>query len=253
MTNLAVPTLDQVTLEVKYGFGHRYLDRCGQTLVDIEQQFPEWSFESATPDKGVVRHHKTQTNIVFNNASFNATSSSPGELMSLAKSIHSIWDIVRANLGLSDYYRIGARFQMMLAKPSIDDAKRAVLRSSLATPLPKALADKQYKRLSEESVITIQGGQVEYRIALLAATRTENVRPSPLLHLDPRNMPKNLRGKMKDVLAETNRYIKSPMFGVVLDIDAAVYDPEKVSPRDFLLQTNQTIEDEFLWILKELA
>src|SRR5579863_6636799 len=62
----ATPFLDTFIFQVTFGAGYTFLDRCGQTMVDIERARPEWLASTATPMSGVMTNEVLRTNLAFN-------------------------------------------------------------------------------------------------------------------------------------------------------------------------------------------
>ena len=101
------PFLDSLTFEVRYAFGQTYLDRCGQTLVDIERLGTGWITGDVNPNGGNIENPATDCAIQFDTQRFAFTASRiQGNLRAMAAACATTWDIVRANLALNEFVRV---------------------------------------------------------------------------------------------------------------------------------------------------
>jgi hypothetical protein len=58
------PFLQKIVFELRYAQGHRYLDRCGETFIEIEDRVPGWVPQEVTPSSGALIHLEKE--ILFN-------------------------------------------------------------------------------------------------------------------------------------------------------------------------------------------
>jgi len=127
--------LDSVSFEVRYAFGYTYLDRCGQTIVDVERTLEGWVPGDTSVQSGTLAHPATGASVQFSPDRFVFTSTSPNDVDGMAISAASVWDIVRLNLGLTEWVRIGCRFQYLLPKASPEEVDKAMLRAPMRVAL----------------------------------------------------------------------------------------------------------------------
>ena len=60
------PFLDSLSFEVRYAHGHLYLDRCGQTMVDIEKRYEGWAPGQIDVNSGAIEKFDDNFNVQFN-------------------------------------------------------------------------------------------------------------------------------------------------------------------------------------------
>jgi hypothetical protein len=233
--------LDSVSFEVRYAFGHTYLDRCGQTLVDVERNIEGWVAGDTDVQSGALANPSTGDSVRFSPERFVFTATQPREVSHLASTAAAIWGIVRLNLGLSEWVRVGARFQYLLPKSSSEDVERALLRAPmrvvLVAPSPGAGLSwpEGFIQTAQQPSATFKKDGLQYRVALMSIIRAEGVSASSLIATNPRLLSKNRRQARLDAIKARQNYERNPSFAIHLDVDCFAEDPEEVEAESFIV------------------
>ena len=240
--------LDAFTFEVKYAFGYTYLDRCGQVIVDAERNYDGWVPGSTSSLSGILENPGLAATVRFSADAFAFSATRVDDLSALAASAEDLWGVVRLNLGLSEWVRIGCRFQYLLPKSSLGEVERTLMRA----PLRVALYDETgrtidwpegYAATKQQPSITLQREGVEYRVTLQSVTRIEGVSTSALVRTNPRLLPRNRRKAQLDAIKARQSYARDPTYALHLDIDCFVEDPTDARAREFILAQHECAKD----------
>ncbi len=242
--------LGELALEVRYAYGHRYFDQCGQTLIDIERSKPDWVAGDPTPQSGSLQNPKRNYFVAFDARRFVISAIRPRYTQDFAEEAHSLWAIVRDNLGLSDFLRLGCRFNYYLPTRSIGEAEAKLAKASLNVTYPDILRQKHYEPKFREMMLTLEREGVEYRVVLRGVTRTESAIPaSSLLTADPRSLSTHQKEARLEAIKARTAYSKSPEYAVHLDIDCAQFEPRHVKPNVYVLECESVLQADFAHIV----
>ena len=243
--------LGELAFEVRYAYGHGYLDHCGQTMIDIERSKPDWVAGDVSPQSGSLQNPKKGYLAVFDSRRFVLSAVRPRDTKGFAEEAQSLWTIVRDNLGLFDFLRVGCRFNYYLPTRSLEDAEAKLVKANLNVTYPKDLSD--YRPKFREMVLTLERQGVEYRVALRGVTRTEGaVSASSLISADPRSLSSHQREARIEAIKAQAAYNKSPEYAVHLDIDCAQCEQQQVKPSAYILDCESIIKADFLRLLTSL-
>lgn len=246
--------LHSLAFEIKYASGFLYVDRCGQTLIDIEKGVEGWCANTPDLNAGVIAHNEKQFRAEFNTKRFNffVKNADEYEISSIAEEVKKIWGIIQANLGLDDYTRIGYRPEYILPTYSLESAEKKLNQSKFKIAIPDRLINGHYEIKSQDIDATFANGEVEYHVQLHSVIETAAIDPSVMFRGDIRALPKNQKKMRIKQMKELKQYTANPMFAIKLDIDCIKYQPKKVAPDNFIKEQTKIIEKDFLPILKEL-
>lgn len=244
--------LDVATVQIRYAFGHTYLDRCGQTMVDIERMLPEWIPGEVKPTGGNLVNAKDNFSAVFGNDAFTLTAQNPEDDLDLfVKHAGVLWKAIRANLGLDELVRLGARFQYLQPRKSVEDAEKGLKSAELNVQLPPTLSD--FVLSVRGVVIVLERASHEYRVELKGITRTESIPPVELLAVQPKLLSKGQKAARLEMLKRRAQYAKDPMYAILLDVDCVRYSPDsKVRIEDFVREQYTTVIRDFLPIIQRI-
>ena len=248
----AKPVLDSFVFQAIYGGGYTYLDRCGQTLVDIERTRPDWVPGDVNVTAGNIANEKLRMGMQFTVDRFTVTTLHPTNLDAVGVETQALWNIVRENLGLSEYVRIGTRFQWILAKDSLEHAERCLAKAEFNLRLPEAWKKAGFECATRAMVAGLKRGPVEYRVSLQAVTRAEAISPSTLVTVDPRMLPKGRTAARLEAIKNRQKFNIDPMYVIHLDVDCVTYTPEVVKPQAYIREQREVVQKEFLSFIEGL-
>jgi hypothetical protein len=248
------PQLDTLIFEVRYAYGHLYFDRCGQTIIDIQRECDGWVPGQVDVQTGYLERPDKGFRVGFSSIKFDFTADRADneDIRIIAKEASTIWNIIQANLGLSEFPRIGCRLQYLLPTESIDEAERMLKSAKLNVLVPDALKNSGYKLKTRQITVVLSREDMEYRIILGTVTRVEGIDPSALIKGDPRALPKSQQKVRIETLKRLSEYRANPMYAVQLDIDCVKLQPETVGVEEYIKNQTQIVRDDFLQILEKL-
>lgn len=246
--------LDLIVFEIKYSFGHLYWDRSGQTILDIETECEGWF--NARDDKNTSRLENPEKRIAlsFSDHRFNLSIDKPKseDLNTITLEIHKTWKIVKANLGLEDYDKLGCRFYYVKPTRSIVESEKLLKRSKFNLAVPYTLNQFGYELNVRHLVGIFEKNNMEYRVELKGITRAEGINPAGLLEKRPSAMSKRKNQYRLKKMEQVSNYSKDPMYAVMLDVDCVEVNPEDISTTDFFNAQLDTVQKDLLPILGEL-
>lgn len=246
--------LDLLTVEIRYSYGHLYWDRCGQTVLDIETQYDDWFGARDVKNVGRLENPEKSMDLVFNDSTFNFSTKKPEKLDNdlIIEEVQKLWKIIRANFGLEEYNRIGCRFHFLKPTGSLAEAEKLIKNSELNVNIPDQLKAPHYD-LNIRQVITIfEKEDMEYRVELKGITRSQSIDPSGLYTGRPETLSKNQKKYRQLKTQQLKEYSANPMYAVMLDIDCAKYNPERVSVEEYIKKQIDVVRNDFLPILENL-
>lgn len=247
------PVLDSFVFQVIFGAGYTYLDRCGQTMVDIERARPDWVPGEVTVQSGNMANEKSGMNLLFSWDRFNFTAMRGPVVEEAAAEAQVLWDVVRENLNLSEFVRVGVRFQWILAREKLEHAERALEKAAFNVVLPSTWKEAGFAQANRSMVAGLQRDGVEYRVALQAGTRTVGLSPAMLATaVEPRMLPKGRQDAQKEAVKNRQKYNVDPMFVVNLDVDCVTFTPASVKPRAYIEEQFAVVQREFVPVLEGL-
>jgi len=248
------PILDSLSFEVRYAYGSLYLDRCGQTMVDIEKRFAGWITGPADPNSATMENFEDNFKVQFNSNKYNffATKPSSQSIEYIAETAAKIWKVILANLNLEEFPRIGCRAQYLLATKSIEAANNLIKKSSLKIEIPSQITEDGFSLKSNKVDVVFINDEIEYQVKLEPIIRSESVNPSALVSVEPRSLPKNQQEALLNKLKGLNDYSVNPMYAVQLDVDCSQYHPESFSVEEYINGRHKVVCDKFYFLLEEL-
>lgn len=236
------------TFEARYEKGYRYLDRCGEAMLILEDALPDltgkvWMPEEISPAGARLKCPELDAVVVFD-ASHLVVEQNPIDVSfdfaALARLVHGI---VAARFDIRVTVRFGGRGYFMVGTDSIDDAEKLARR---LLPLEGWPVDSigQMKLKAGEVVALFESEEGEsIRIAAKPSFKVE----APLTLDDRLKMPvKLLPAKQPEALLDQLKRRKQreedPVAGVLLDVDYAWIRPAKPEVEPFLKEASGATE-----------
>lgn len=251
---LSGPQLQQLNIEVKYESGYLYLDRCGRILLDLERERDGWYPNKADPQQGRIINPEYNYSVSFNTFSYGFAAEKAFEVKfdQTAEEAEAIWKLIRANLDLQSFLRIGCRFIYYLPTKSREESERLIKRAHLNVEVPDSITEAGYKITTRQVVTVMEKKEYQYRVELNGITQTAAISPPDILRLDPKSLSERQKQKRTAILKNIRQYSGNPMYAVKLDVDCFQYHPEKISLKHFLNEQNEIVEKDFYPLLEEL-
>ncbi len=244
------PYFERIVFELRYAAGHRYLDRCGETLLEIEEKLPDWVTQEISPSRGSLVN--LAKNIVFNFNSYkiDAGQDDPKATTDFREQVAPLTEIVCKSLGLSRFIRIGVRFYFLFPAESMDQAEEMV-RQSKCVEISQKLVDVCGPTVRAQKHVFIFENEREGRRIEIGGVRREEGRLAPeLLSVEPRFLPKGQREALLRKLQETKRYGEDPRFALQIDVDNYELEPESFNVRAFIERHEEFTREKLLELVR---
>ena len=190
--------LNRVILELMYDEGYLYWDRCGETLLNIKRNFPDWKWEGISTELTRLKNHKRNMILVFNYKNIRFIQNEVENLNQFKETTGKITPIIVESLEINKFKRIGNRFQYVFPLENPDQGKKIIKESPLIEIPEEKLALFGENSNKTNFVVHIENKDFNYRVELVGIERFE--------------VPKNIK-----INEQFN-----PKYGLRVDVDIAI-------------------------------
>ncbi|MFN0056253.1 MAG: hypothetical protein ACKV0T_29250, partial [Planctomycetales bacterium] len=131
----------RVVFSVRWVRGYRYLDRCGEALVRLEERLDNaWIVSETAPSGGSIRNDVLEMQAVFNSASLTVQQEGFSDFGTFCHETHLIYDILRTvfEIGVINAPAVGVTLQLGMA--SLDESSEYLIGLSLVEPASRLVA-----------------------------------------------------------------------------------------------------------------
>ena len=172
--------LQRAILEVRYDRGSLYWDKSGSTILNIQQKFPEWTWEDTTGERVVLRNTSHQMEMNFGYAKMTFIQHYVDNLDPLKSVSDDLIPIVVSNLQIAKFVRIGNRYLYILPLKSTDEGKK-ILAESQAIIIPEQCLSIYGKDAAKDRfTYYVHVEDFSYRLELAIVERTRIPGKMPL-------------------------------------------------------------------------
>jgi hypothetical protein len=247
--------LDTVIFEIKYAYGHLYYDRCGQTIVDIEKFNDEWYGQPTNIQIGAAECPSKNFKANFNTEKYDfvAERAKTKDISEIAQNAAAIWKVVQANLSLSEFNRIGARYIFLFPATTVEEANSLVSKSEFNITIPDNLHELDYTVKERNITCTFAKDSIEYRVNLASVIRSEGLQPHEILKAHPSTLSKRQREYRLEKLKQMSEYSANPMYCVMLDVDCSQVRPETPKADQFIIDMHKNTRKDLFPILEKIC
>jgi hypothetical protein len=239
---MARPKPIQQVFEIRYEHGYRYLDRCGEIMLILEDLLPSevggvWMPEEMAPSCANIKCPDLDLAVNFDAYRLVVDQNPADVSLDLTAVASNIYAVLSARLDLKTIVRMGFRRFFVQATDSIEEAQeQSVTASPLQDGWPMKESDGYHMR-SVETVATYEteDGSAGYRFSVKPGGKI-----SAPENIDQRlRMPSHLlkKGQKEALLEQLRRKAqkeRDPVAGVFIDIDWYRVRPAKVDIASFL-------------------
>jgi len=207
-------------VEIRYPKGYRYWDICGKCILEIaEKTGNEWDFQELSGGVECIlkckNNDKASASFGFRHMTLSA--SHLRNINFLREKGPVLFDIVRGNLGITHYDRIGLRFKYVYATKNTEEAERIVNNLGLfKVEQQRFVGFGDAAEGIMQSVVLSKGDQ-KVNITIGGATRKESAQP-----VDEEFEPTNC------VLIDIDFHKENVAPGDI-DIEKYIYDCQKIT------------------------
>ena len=240
--------LRQLVFEARYFKGYRYLDRCGETMLDIESKVEGWSARDASPQSGNMINEEKGITFSFSSNKLNLVRDRIQNMDSNDFFSHSksILNIVSENLGINEFDLFGVRYWFFYPVKTLEEGRKILsnckiysVRSDIEKIFNKSIKDTSI-------VIILEEENIGYRIAISIVHKEERLLNKGQLLLKPAHMySKNQDKILIDQLKEKKKQKESQEMAILIDVDSYNKNP-KLEEYDDFIQVSDKISKENL-------
>ena len=239
------PVHRQRVFEARYEQGYRYLDRCGDALLILEDILSQdthcvWLPEEATPTGARLMCPDLDTYVVFNASSLIIDQQVIGEAQfDFAAVATTALSTVVGRFDLQKMRRFGFRRMLIVpaANDSIDDADALSLKLSPFNEWLNSVEPEFVTRSYEQaSVFETKDRSKGLRVYTKPYTKAATeLHVDDRLKIPPHHLPAGRREALLNQLRRRQAREKDPEAGVLIDIDYYwMWPPKETNVKDFI-------------------
>lgn len=154
--------LGTLAFEARFKDGYRYLDRCGESIVQIQSHNSSWLPSSVNPMAGALRNEEKNIQLVMNTQglAFNFykfpinLNGIETFVQSYALEAEAVYHIVVRALKVTETTRVGARFRFQAEADTLEEADRFVC-NGVRSPLLDQIETSSRSRLRDAGVVYV--------------------------------------------------------------------------------------------------
>lgn len=240
------PKLRRHVVEIRFDKGYRYLDRCGEAMLILEELLPRetrrvWMPEQIVPSGAILKCPELDLTVTFNTFHLVLNREDFQISADLIDIVKLIFATISARFDLREYLRFGVRRFYTVAADSIDEAEEYTLRLAPFDDWPDQKHDG-FKRKSIEAVASFENEQLGegYRTAIEPTwTVFAPLKLEQLANIPSRRQHQKQNEALLDQLKRQKQRATEPLAGITIDVDYYSYRPEAATLGDFLLRAER--------------
>jgi len=236
--------LPKIVFEVRYKQGYRYLDRCGEMMIEVENKLKNWSAKEATIT-GCQMENQLEK-MVFNCSSVKLDlaqyENKKIDLTNFLSYSTGIFDIVSKSLGIKEYVRFGLRYwflypidSMAIGRKILSGNKFFNVSSEIENMFGKKIKDRSF-------VVIVNQENLGHRIALSLVHR-EGIdvekEVDTVLTTAPHKLPKGQKEALLAQLQKRKSQEERPDVAILVDIDNFEEAPKAEELNDFIKKSEE--------------
>jgi hypothetical protein len=247
--------LPKIVFEVRYKQGYRYLDRCGEMMIEIENKLKNWSAREATIT-GCQMENQSEK-MIFNCSSVKLDlaqyDNKTLDTASFLTCSTAMVDIVSKNLGIKDYVRFGLRYWFFYPIDSMKTGRK-ILSTNKFLNVSSEVESMFNKKIKDRSfVVILEEEGFGHRIAL-SLVHKEGVdvekEPEAFLTTAPHKLPKGQKEALLAQIEKRKLQAERPDVAILLDIDNYRMNP-KMEDLEGFIKTSQELSQKSVLSLIE--
>ena len=228
------PTLQNQVFETRYERGYRYLDRCGDVMLVLEDLLQSetattWMTEDLVPTGAKIKSPELELLVQFDSQHLVVEQSTPPDPSYFEAVCEIVLATITGRLDLRTFTWIGFRQWWWLGADSIEHANQLSLKTlpldNWPLPVPEGMAKTAYEATA---ACEKPDGSFGYRVVVSPAHKIGAViRLDDRLKRSPRTLPS---GQREALIAQLKRHRdreENPEAGLQIDIDFYAVHPPK--------------------------
>jgi len=228
-------------LEVRYDRGYRYLDRCGEVLLILEDVLTQetgkvWMPEELSPTGARIKCPDLDAAIILDSYHLIVQQVPVDVEFDFQMSCRTIWAVVETRLGLSAISRAGSRRKFTIPTDTLDDAEKLAVKYSPLRDWPVS-ESAAFKRHNSEATSVFESP--DRTVGIRFTVSAEAKLGAPIKIDDRLRLPPHFlqSGQHEALLAQLKRHKdqnKDPDAGLVFDIDYYELFPKQFDMAAFI-------------------
>ncbi len=247
--------LPKIVFEVRYKQGYRYLDRCGEMMIEIENKLKNWSAREATII-GCQMENQTEK-MIFNCSSVKLDLAQYDkknlDFSSFFNNAVATFDIVSKNLGIREFVRFGLRYWFFYPVASMEEGRKILSANkffNISTDIEKIFG----KPMKDRSfVVILDKDNFGHRISLNLVHKegVDLEKPADaFLTTAPHKLPKGQKEALLAQLDKKKRDEERPDVAILVDIDNYKDSPKGDELKDFIKISDQLASKNALGLIE---
>lgn len=241
----------QDVLEIRYKQGYRYLDRCGDAMVLLEDALPAisgnkiWMPEDMAPQGARMKCPNLDLTLVFDAARFCLDQNPTDIECPFEDVVLYAFETIAAKFAIEHLTRLGRRQRFLLPVDSIEDAIKLSLMKLPLGDWPVENIDDMSHRSSDATCV-LESKDRSKGVLFSVSSVYKIDAPSkidPRLKRPPHLLEKGQREALINQLRRAKQRQEDPAAGLEVDIDYWWIDPEDVNIKGFCEKSTTIINE----------
>lgn len=209
--------LNRVVMEFRYDEGHLYWDKCGETINNIQKDYPEWQWSGTSTELAKLKNIHRNMELEFNYRYIRFIQVEVENLSKFKSATEEIVPLITDKFDIKTFKRIGNRFQYVFPVKNPAEGKEIVHNCPFIQIPENKLALFGQNSEKTSFLVRIENDNTQYRLELQGIERE--------------SLPKNI--------TVDDRF--NPKYGLLVDVDIAIITEVKVADFNFsdFVQSNK--------------
>jgi len=245
------PRLIQNIFEARYERGYRYLDRCGDAMVILEEALPNisknsiWMPEEMRPQGARMKCPDMDLTLVFDAYRLCLDQNPAGVDCPFEDISKYAFDTVISKFDIRKTTRLGNRRRYILPTDSIEDAEAlSVKKAPLDNWPPRSSGQMTPRSYDLTSVLENKERSEGLRFSISPTFKIDApLALDPRLTMAPRLLKEGQREALIGQLKRKKQRERDPLAGLSIDVDYWWLNPEETAIEEFLDISEKQIEE----------
>lgn len=245
--------LQKIVLEIRYFQGFVYLDKCGRTINEIIETYPEWIVkDSPNPQiagltslvNGCQFHFSSHKMDFSLEQAIGGVEINIGELEHFIKQVQIISTLVAEILNLKNFSRIGVRTWNIFPASSETESKQWIRDLGLFNEQQNLIGSFDGSLDTVSLIVVIKGKDRNFRLEVSAVERQAQFDAGQdILSIKASAQPKNQRQILLQQMEAKRRLVANPEYASLVDVDVYQEYPQVINTQDFLESSLKMVKD----------
>ncbi len=248
--------LQKIVFEARYKQGYRYLDRCGETMIEAENKIKGWIAGEAVPTRGYMVNEAENMLFSFSSLKLDISQlyANINDYKNFVNYSIKFFDLVSKNLGLKEYVRFGLRYWFLYPVDS-EKTGRELLHKSHIFSDNKKVEEIYGKKVKDKSAVIVleeegKGTRISLALALKKGIDIIIEQSEPML-TPSHKLPKGQKEALMKQLKKIKKIKEDPDVAILLDIDNYINCPQAEYMNNFIKESIELTEKNVIKVIGE--